>query len=128
MLVEGEKIKIFSRHLKDITKQLPEIVDIARKIPVNEFIIDGEAIRIDKDNMPLPFQILARRTMRKKDITKTKAILEQFLQQSMLKGNEGLMIKLQDSPYQAGKRQKLWLKLKPAKTIDCIILGKESKV
>ncbi len=173
---QGDEIKIFSRHLRDITEQLPEIVDIAKEIPVNEFIIDGEAIGIDKDNMPLPFQTLACRVTRKKEMARmreeipieprffdlifvdgedltneaykrrytilqdiiktpsylapnlapnTRAVLEQFLHQSMVSGNEGLMIKSQDSPYQAGKRGRFWLKLKPAKTIDCVILGAE---
>ncbi|MCX7994524.1 MAG: ATP-dependent DNA ligase [candidate division WOR-3 bacterium] len=173
---QGDEIKIYSRHLQEITDQLPEIIEVAKKIPANEFIIDGEAVGFDANGMPLPFQILSRRTMRKKDITKMKeeipiqprffdliyidgqditaeayrrrhkilkeiienplylvphlepktdSELDRFLEESMTAGNEGLMIKMQESPYQAGKRRRFWLKLKPAKTIDCVILGAE---
>jgi DNA ligase-1 len=65
---QNDKVKIFSRHLKDVTPQFPELIEISIKIPVEEFILDGEAIGIDKKGRPLPFQILAQRTTRKKNI------------------------------------------------------------
>ena len=65
---QGDEVKIFSRHLKDITSHFPELVQNARRLPVERFILDGEAIGIDKQGRPVPFQILARRTTRKKNI------------------------------------------------------------
>lgn len=65
----GDEVKIFSRHLKDITSHFPELVQHARKLPVDKFILDGEAIGVDKEGRPVPFQILARRTTRKKNIS-----------------------------------------------------------
>ena len=65
---KGNEVKIFSRHLKDITSHFPELIHTAKQLPANQFILDGEAIGIDKEGRPVPFQILARRTTRKKDI------------------------------------------------------------
>ena len=67
------QVKIFSRHLRDITKHFPELVHTARQLPVSQFILDGEAIGIDKEGRPVPFQILARRTTRKKDIAEMQS-------------------------------------------------------
>jgi DNA ligase-1 len=65
---DGDKVMIFSRHLKDITVHFPELVQHARRLPVTKFILDGEAIGIDNKGKPVPFQVLARRTTRKKNI------------------------------------------------------------
>ncbi len=40
-------------------------------------------------------------------------------------GNEGVMLKALDSPYTAGRRGSQWLKLKPAVTVDLVILAVE---
>ncbi|MGD9380133.1 MAG: ATP-dependent DNA ligase [candidate division WOR-3 bacterium] len=65
---KDDKVMIFSRHLKDITVHFPELVTIAKAMPIKQFILDGEAIGIDEEGRPVPFQVLARRTTRKKDI------------------------------------------------------------
>jgi DNA ligase-1 len=65
---DNDKIKIYSRNLKDITEHFPELIALAKTIPVKRFIIDGEAISINDKGYPLPFQVLAKRTTRKKDI------------------------------------------------------------
>lgn len=61
----GDKIKIFSRNLRDITNFLPEIVDELSSID-NEVILDGEIIAFDKK--PLPFQYLMRKFRLKNEI------------------------------------------------------------
>lgn len=48
---------------------------------------------------------------------------EEFLRKSLEEGHEGLMVKRLDSPYRPGKREKLWLKLKPAETLDLVIIA-----
>ncbi|MGB3341617.1 MAG: ATP-dependent DNA ligase [bacterium] len=65
---DENQIKIFSRNLKDISVHFPEVVDIAKAIPVKRFILDGEAIGVDRKGRPVPFQVLGKRTMRKEDI------------------------------------------------------------
>jgi DNA ligase-1 len=40
-------------------------------------------------------------------------------------GHEGVMVKALDSPYQAGRRGKTWLKVKPVHTFDLVVLAVE---
>lgn len=173
---QHDKVRIFSRHLKDITMHFPELVEVVLKINVKECILDGEAIGIDRQGRPLPFQILAKRTTRKKDIEKmrkrihvvpqffdilfcegddvtrlpykerwqllteivkkkkdlapravpaNKSSGQRFFTTAVEKGGEGVMVKLLASPYQAGKRGKIWFKIKRTHTIDCVILAAE---
>lgn len=65
---DQDEVRIFSRHLKDITDHFPELVAVSRRLPVKQYILDGEAIGIDPTGRPAPFQTLARRTTRKKEI------------------------------------------------------------
>ncbi|UCD04978.1 MAG: ATP-dependent DNA ligase [candidate division WOR-3 bacterium] len=173
---QGGEVKIFSRHLKDITNHFPELVQSARKLPASKFILDGEAIGVDKKGRPVPFQVLARRTTRKKNILKMqqnvpvipqyfdvlyvsgedltgkpyaerveilrdmvdkknhlaarlvpigKKEAKVFYEQSLNRGNEGVVVKLLESEYRPGKRGKYWFKIKKSYTVDCVILAAE---
>jgi len=57
-------VKIFSRRLTDVTESLPEIVDLAKKMPIQEVIMEGEAVAVDRRGFPIPFQHLMRRFRR----------------------------------------------------------------
>jgi DNA ligase-1 len=48
-----------------------------------------------------------------------------FLQRSLDAGHEGIMAKALDAPYQAGHRGRRWLKVKPANTLDLVVLAAE---
>jgi DNA ligase-1 len=48
-----------------------------------------------------------------------------FLEASLAAGHEGLMAKALDAPYEAGRRGAAWLKLKPAHTLDLVVLAAE---
>lgn len=50
---------------------------------------------------------------------------EAFYAKSLEKGNEGVMVKRLDSPYTPGSRGKYWFKVKPAETLDLVIVGAE---
>src|SRR5262245_13629576 len=54
-------------------------------------------------------------------ITGDKDEAKVFLQEALAAGHEGLMAKALDSPYMPGNRGKLWFKIKPAETVDCVI-------
>ena len=58
---KGDKIRIFSRRLKDISEFFPEIVEMASKFN-EDFILEGEIIAFK--GAPLPFQFLMRRFRR----------------------------------------------------------------
>ncbi|HZD54180.1 MAG TPA: ATP-dependent DNA ligase [Woeseiaceae bacterium] len=48
-----------------------------------------------------------------------------FLEQSLAAGHEGLMAKSLDSLYEAGNRGAGWLKIKPAHTLDLVVIAAE---
>lgn len=50
---------------------------------------------------------------------------EAFYDEALAHGHEGLMAKALDAPYQAGRRGGSWLKLKPAHTLDLVVLAVE---
>lgn len=65
----GGQIKVFTRRLDDVTRQFPDIaMMVAKGVKAKEFIIEGEAIAVDKGGKGLPFQKLSRRIKRKYDI------------------------------------------------------------
>ncbi len=168
------QVKIFSRHLSEVTPSLPEVVEWAQtKITADSFIVEGEVVPVNAGGKPLPFQELMRRFRRVHQIEETmqqvpvrlylfdllylndeplidlpyqerwqkliqiceagvladrlmakdEKIAEQFLQQAMQSGHEGLMAKDLNSIYQPGSRGKKWFKLKPAETLDLAIVA-----
>ncbi|HET7194429.1 MAG TPA: ATP-dependent DNA ligase [Nocardioides sp.] len=58
----GETILVVTRSLDDITARLPEVVEVARGVAATSFVLDGEAIALDTDGRPRPFQETASRT------------------------------------------------------------------
>lgn len=172
---DGEEVKVFTRHLKEVTERVPEIIELVRSFPFDKAIIEGEIFAIRSDGRPMPFQITMRRFGRIQDIeniknefplssnffdllyidgdslinesyhrrfqilsnyvpdkyliprivTEDKNEILEFLNISLNKGNEGIMAKSMDSPYVAGHRGYYWLKIKPAKTLDLVVLAAE---
>ena len=171
----GEQVRVFSRRLSDVTQSVPELVEIARRIPADSFVVEGEVLALDRQARPLPFQELMRRFRRihevealrreiplslflfdllylegeswmpkayrdrwsaleklvppdllvPRQLATNAGGLDEFLQAALRAGHEGLMAKKLDSPYQSGKRGKLWFKIKPAETLDVVILAAE---
>jgi DNA ligase-1 len=48
-----------------------------------------------------------------------------FLRGAIERGHEGIMAKAVDAPYEAGHRGRRWLKIKPANTLDLVVLAAE---
>ncbi len=69
---KGSEIWLFTRRLENITKQFPELVELARKhIEPDDCIVEGEIIaKNKKSGKPMPFQILSQRIKRKYNIEK----------------------------------------------------------
>ena len=171
---KGNKIRIYTRRLTDVTESLPDVVKIAKEIKADEYVVDCEALSF-KDGKPVRFQDLVKRIRRKYDVRRMMkeipleirafdllylngkvlvdipykerwSLLEEiidekylakrivtgdpneakkFLEESEKEGHEGLMAKKLDSPYTPGIRGKYWFKIKPAQTIDCVIIAAE---
>jgi len=61
----AEQVKIFSRHLSDVTDSFPDIVQLAKKrLKVGEAVAEGEVIAVGEGQKPLPFQQIMRRFRR----------------------------------------------------------------
>jgi DNA ligase 1 len=171
---EGDRVRIWSRRLSEVTASLPEIVEIARRdLQGQSFILDAEVVAVGKDGRPFPFQELMRRFRRihevetaaneiplflhlfdclyldgrslidepyearwlrlsaiaggknlaRQKITTDTVEAEAFLNEALAAGHEGLMAKALNSPYMPGNRGKLWFKIKPAETVDCVIVA-----
>lgn len=169
-----DEVKIYSRHLSDVTFSLPDLVEIVQnRISADSIIIEGEVVAVGKNHRPLPFQELMRRFRRVHDIEQlidevpiklylfdllylngeshikntyerrwsllrehcdaellAERIItgdlkkaDDFLQKSLNSGHEGLMAKKLDSNYTPGARGKRWFKIKPAETLDVVIVA-----
>jgi DNA ligase 1 len=57
--------------------------------------------------------------------TGSKEAAQQFLQSALDRGHEGIMAKALEAPYEAGHRGRRWLKIKPANTLDLVVLAAE---
>ena len=57
----GDTVSVYTRSLDDVTARLPEVVDAALALPVDEFIADAEAIALRPDGRPHRFQVTASR-------------------------------------------------------------------
>jgi len=171
----GDRVRVFSRQLNDVTQAVPEVVEAVRRLSLDDAILDGEAIALRPDGTPLPFQVTMRRFGRKLEVERLRAELplasfffdilyadgaplldepyvrrfavlaaavpeEQrvprivtsdageaaaFFERAIAAGQEGLMAKSLDARYDAGARGAAWLKLKPAHTLDLVVLAAE---
>jgi DNA ligase-1 len=48
-----------------------------------------------------------------------------FMDEARARGHEGLLAKALDAPYEAGRRGQGWIKVKPANTLDLVVLAAE---
>jgi ATP-dependent DNA ligase I len=68
----------------------------------------------------VPDRMLVPRTS-----TSDAADAQGFLQRALDAGHEGIMAKSLDGIYEAGRRGRRWLKIKPANTLDLVVLAAE---
>ena len=59
---DGGDVLVVTRSLDDITERLPEVVALARDLPADRFVLDGEALALTEEGRPRPFQDTASRT------------------------------------------------------------------
>jgi DNA ligase-1 len=58
-------------------------------------------------------------------VTADPEAADAFFADALRRGHEGLMAKALDAPYEAGRRGASWLKIKPAHTLDLVVLAAE---
>ncbi|MCX5192692.1 ATP-dependent DNA ligase [Streptomyces sp. NBC_00249] len=176
---DGDEVRIHTRSLDEITDRLPEVAELARSLPGDRFILDGEVIGQGPDGRPVPFQEIASRVGSRVDVAAARrglpvdayffdvlaldgrvlldlpvreryahlaalvpgaarvrrlavedpaaqaAEAEAFWREALDRGHEGVVVKALDSAYEAGRRGKRWLKVKPVHTLDLVVLAAE---
>jgi DNA ligase-1 len=68
---DGDDVLVVTRSLDDITTRLPEVVEVARALPAERFVLDGEALALDDDGRPMAFQDTASRTAQETGVAVT---------------------------------------------------------
>jgi len=68
----GDEVRIYSRQLAEVTASLPDMAaEVRDRLAAEEAILDGEALAVDAQGRPLPFQHLMRRFRRKHAVAAT---------------------------------------------------------
>jgi DNA ligase 1 len=168
----GDEVRVFTRHLRDVTFAVPEVVELTQRLPARELILDGEVIALKPNGTPHPFQTTMRRFGRKLEVERLRADLplsagffdclyadgaslidlptrerfarlpelagdavverlitadpeqaDDFLERALRRGHEGIMAKSLEAAYAAGNRGAEWLKIKPAHTLDLVVIA-----
>jgi DNA ligase-1 len=76
--------------------------------------------RIALLDQAVPSELVVRRL-----ITGSAEAATAFLREALDQGHEGIMAKALDAPYDAGQRGRRWLKVKPVRTLDLVVLAAE---
>lgn len=76
---DGDEVRVYTRSLDDITARVPEVVEVARALPVRAVVLDGEALALGPDGRPRPFQeTAARSATRDAELAATTALRPYF--------------------------------------------------
>jgi DNA ligase 1 len=111
-------------------KRIHGVESAATEIPLSLHLfdclfLDGRSL-IDEpyeERWSLLKSLAEGKHLARKKIATDKSDAESFLEAALAAGHEGLMAKALDSPYMPGNRGKLWFKIKPAETVDCVIIA-----
>lgn len=69
---DGERIHLFTRTGQEVTDRLPELVELAHRLPAASFVLDGEALTFDDRGRPRPFQDTMQRIGRSHDVERMR--------------------------------------------------------
>ncbi len=138
-LVEGEVVAV-SREGKPLPfqelmrrfRRVHEISLLMKEIPLRLYLFDILFLD-DADLFDEPYTerwnrlagIVQSSLLTPRLITSDRQEAEAFLKESIHAGHEGLMAKALDSNYAPGHRGKKWFKIKPAETLDLVIIAAE---
>ena len=69
----GAAVRVYTRTLDDITDRVPEVAEAVAALPAAALVLDGEAIALDHDGRPRPFQETGARTASRTDVARLRA-------------------------------------------------------
>jgi DNA ligase 1 len=101
------------------------------QIPLTPFLFDcvyadGESlIDLEQESRVARLDAFAHTLIVPGMLRPTREAAQRFLEETLKRGHEGLMVKALDAAYAAGRRGQQWLKVKIARTLDLVILAAE---
>jgi DNA ligase-1 len=139
-VVEGEALALRAdgrpRPFQETMRRLGRSKDVeaARQaMPLSPFFFDLLYLESEGPLVSMPYaerierlqRLVAPSALLPRVVTADPQEAERFFDQAVVAGHEGLMAKSLSAPYAAGQRGFHWLKLKPAHTLDLVILAVE---
>ena len=137
-IVDGEVIALRpdgSPHPFQVTMQrFGRKLDVERlrtEIPLTPFLFDcvyadGESLLdVGQDARVMRLEAAAPSLVVPRLVRPSPEAATRFLDETLQRGHEGLMVKSLGARYEAGRRGQHWLKVKTARTLDLVILGAE---
>ena len=143
----GDEVRIYTRNLNDITLAVPGTVEAVLGLPVEQAVLDGEALWLaeesptflfdvlhldGEDLLDIPLEQRAERLAAVAPELKVPSVItsepaegQRVLDEALAAGHEGVVVKDASSLYAAGRRGKAWRKVKPVRTYDLVVLGAE---
>jgi DNA ligase-1 len=138
-ILEGEAIALrpdgvphpFQTTMRRFGRRL-EVELVRDTLPLTLFLFD----LLQLDGEPLLDEPLSRRSAALAELVPASLVVSRmvtgsteeagaFLKAALDRGHEGIMVKALDSPYEAGRRGRRWLKVKPVRTLDLVVLAAE---
>jgi DNA ligase 1 len=71
----GEEVRVYTRHLKEVTGSVAEVVELVRGLPFESLILEGEVVALSDEGRPHPFQVTMRRFGRRSDLERQRLAL-----------------------------------------------------
>jgi DNA ligase-1 len=166
---DGEHVRVHTRTLREITANVPELVELVRGLDCRSVVLDGETLALTDSGRPRPFQETMGRfgARSPRDLVLAPHFFDclhldgqdlldlplrqridalervagdyripaltdpdpdsaaEFADDALARGHEGVVVKALESPYSAGRRGSAWRKVKPAHTLDLVVLAAE---
>jgi DNA ligase-1 len=139
LILDGEVIALrengtpypFQTTMSRFGKRL-DIERVRGEVPLTPFFfdllyLDGGSLMDEPASRRLAelHKLAAAPTVVPRLVTSSSVEADRFLRTAIERGHEGIMAKALDAPYQAGHRGRRWLKIKPANTLDLVVLAAE---
>jgi DNA ligase-1 len=109
-----------------------DVAALRAAVPLTPFFFD--VLHVDgRDLLDLPASvrlaaiepIMPASAWVPRTVTSDAAAAQAFLDDTLARGHEGVVVKSLDAPYAAGRRGAGWLKVKPVHTLDLVVLAVE---
>jgi DNA ligase-1 len=114
LTAEGKPL-LFQETMKGLGASIPVFFDV--------LYLDGESL-LDQP-YATRIKLLPAQYRPPRIVTADAMEAQRFFDQAIAAGQEGLMAKALDAPYEAGRRGKGWIKIKRANTLDLVVLAVE---